>query len=297
MFPSYPVHEIFLHPARARSELWRLGLGLLVGLLIFAGLQWALIAGMIALLPPDLLMQVQTDMAFGNTPMGAVMMLASFGLMIIALAAAVDQVHKRRLVTLIGPWMLARPQFLRVVLALAALNLAIWVLPPSEMLAPLEVNLPLGTWLAYLPLALPALLIQVSAEEMLFRGYLQQQLAVRFRNPVVWMVVPSVAFGVLHYRPDMPETTWLLIGWAVLFGILAADLTARAGSLGPAIALHLATNAAAILFVSSDSMLSGLALYRMDVSMEDPAALWPFLLIDLGVMLTSWLAARLAIRC
>lgn len=297
MMPPYAMHELFLRPARARAEVWRLIAGLALGAVIFTGLQWAAIAGLIALLPPEELMAVQTEMALGYTPRGAILMLGSFGMLLIAVAAVVQQLHQRSPMTLLGPWPLVRRQFPRVLGALAVLNLVIWILPPSELIAPVSANLPFGEWLSYLPLALPALLIQVSAEEVLFRGYMQQQLAVRFRRPVIWMALPALLFGLLHYRPDLPETTWLLVGWAVLFGALAADLTARSGSLGPAIALHLVTNAAAILFVSSDTMLSGLSLYRMEVSLDDPAQLWPFLLIDLGVMLTSWLAARLVLKC
>lgn len=297
MRPAYSAHDAFVAPARPRSELWRLGLGIVMGIVIYAGLQGALIAALIALLPPEQLMTVQTDLALGNTQMGAVMLLASFALLGVSVAAVVHQLHRRTPFSLLGAWPLAGRQFARVLGALALLAAVIWVLPPSEALGQIQANVPLTDWLKLLPLALAALLIQVSAEELLFRGYLQQQLAARTGNPWVWMGVPSVLFGLMHYRADMPDTTWLLIGWAVLFGVLAADLTARAGTLGPAIALHLATNASAILFVSSDDMLSGLALYRMPVAMDDPAQLWPYLLIDLGMMATSWLAARLVLKC
>jgi DNA-directed RNA polymerase subunit RPC12/RpoP len=38
-------------------------------------------------------------------------------------------------------------------------------------------------------------LIQTGAEEVLFRGYLQQQLAARFASPIAWMVLPSAIFA------------------------------------------------------------------------------------------------------
>ncbi|MBA84385.1 lysostaphin resistance A-like protein [Thalassobius sp. S69A] len=297
MRPAYAPHQEFLRPARPRSELWRLGLGLLTAFAIFAALQWGLGALLIATLSPQTLMEVQAQLALGNTPGGATMMLASFGLILVAVGLSVTHVHKRSALTLLGPKALLLPQFTRVLTALIALNFAIWILPPSEFLHPIEANLPLATWLSFLPLAVPALLIQVSAEEILFRGYLQQQLAVRVKSPLVWMVLPSLGFGLLHLRPDLPETRWILVAWATLFGMLAADLTARSGSLGPAIALHFVTNAMAILCVSSDDILSGLALGRMPVALGDPAQLTPYLLIDLGGMLCAWLAARLALRC
>ncbi|MEZ5676170.1 MAG: type II CAAX endopeptidase family protein [Thalassovita sp.] len=297
MPPAYAPHERFIRPARPTAELWRLALGIVMGTVIFAGLQWALLALMFVLLSPDQMMTLQTEIALGHTQMGAVLMLASFGLMLIAVAAVVNQLHRRPVYSLFGNRRLVIWQFGLSLAALALLNLVIWILPPSEFLTAPQPGVPLTDWLRILPLALPALLIQVSAEEVLFRGYLQQQLAARFQSPLIWMVVPSVLFGLLHYRPDLGGTEWLLIGWAVVFGLLAADLTARSGTLGPAIALHLATNASAILFVSADDMLSGLALYRLPNALNDPALLWPYLLIDLGVMLTSWLAVRLALKC
>ena len=41
--------------------------------------------------------------------------------------------------------------------------------------------MPLAAWAAWLPLVLPALLVQTAAEEIAFRGYLMQGLAARFR--------------------------------------------------------------------------------------------------------------------
>jgi len=297
MSDSYAPLQIFLQPARARAELWRLAAGILMGAAIFIGLQSASLAILNVLLPPDDLMTLETEMALGNTQMGSVLLLGRFILLIIALAAVVHQLHGRNPLTLLGPLPLAKTQFLRVLTAVSALLVVIWILPPSETLRPVTPNVPLFDWLRFLPLALIALLIQVSAEELLLRGYLQQQLGARFRHPLVWMVLPSVLFGLLHYQSDMPETAWILVGWATIFGLVAADLTARSGTLGPAIALHLANNATAILFVSSEDFLSGLSLYRMPVALDDPAQLWPFLLIDLCVIGVSWLTARLVLKC
>ena len=148
--------------------------------------------------------------------------------------------------------------------------------------------------LLLLPLALLAVLIQTSAEEILFRGYLQQQLAARFRSPVIWMVAPALLFGVLHYRPDAGANGGLIMLWAAGFALAAADLTARAGTLGPAIGLHFMSNASALL--SAEGTLSGLALFRLQIDMADPVALRPYLLIDATMILIGWLAARLAIR-
>lgn len=294
---AYAPHDAFIRPARQRAELWRLGLGIIMGVVIFGGLQTLIMTLMLALLGPDRAMTLETEIALNQTQLGGVLMLASFGLILIAVAAVVNQLHRRPVLSLLGERPVVFWQFGISLGALALLNAVIWILPPSELLSDPQPGVPLSDWLRFLPLALPALLVQVSAEEVLFRGYLQQQLAVRFRSPLIWMVVPSVLFGLLHYYPGMSESGWLLIVWAVIFGLLASDLTARSGTLGPAIALHLATNTSAVLFVSADDVLSGLALYRLPGALDAPALLWPYLMIDLGIMLTSWLAVRLTLKC
>ncbi|WP_338153259.1 CPBP family intramembrane glutamic endopeptidase [Pseudophaeobacter leonis] len=77
----------------------------------------------------------------------------------------------------------------------------ILVLPPYDFGAPLVSNLGFWPWLGLLPLSLLAVLVQVSAEEVVFRGYLQQALAARFKSPVIWLVAPSALFGLAHYMP------------------------------------------------------------------------------------------------
>jgi hypothetical protein len=88
----------------------------------------------------------------------------------------------------------------------------------------------------------------------------------------------------------------LIAIWAGVFGILMADLTARAGTLGPAIAVHLFNNVTAIMIVSSPTSLNGLALFHLPFEMSDTEALRPWLAVDFAMMLISWLTARLAIR-
>ena len=216
--------------------------------------------------------------------------------MTLAVVVVTAQLHRRSPLTLLGPIPLMMRQFGAVVAVLIALGIAIAVLPPWGFDDPVSAGLPPLRWLLLLPLALLAVLIQTSAEEILFRGYLQQQLAARFRSPVIWMVVPALLFGVLHYRPDAGANGGLIMLWAAGFALAAADLTARAGTLGPAIGLHFMSNASALLILSAEGTLSGLALFRLQIDMADPVALRPYLLIDATMILIGWLAARLAIR-
>ncbi len=293
---SYRAHDAFISPARPRSEAWRLCLGLALMAVIVFGLGWAVQAMAMAILGDRVYMDFRSAITSARNPVGALYLLFSVGLLIVAAAMVANQLHGRGLRSLIGPMPRAIQQFGKVLIYLMALYAVVWALPPSEFPAPLNKGMPVQAWLQLLPLSLPAVLIQTSAEEIVFRGYIQQQLAARFRHPLVWVMGPAILFAALHYRPDIGPSGWLFMLWAGLFSVVASDLTARAGTLGPAIALHFASNTAAIIMVSGDPELTGLALWRLHLDLTDLGVLWPVMSIDLGMLLVAWLVARLALR-
>jgi len=293
---SYDAHADFIAPARATAQVWRLLAGLvLIGATIL-GLTALFQSAILSLAGDAVYRDITRLEGTGSTAAGVLLLLYSFAIMILAVAMVTAQLHKRSPLTLLGPIPDLLRQFGATLAVLIALGVAIIVLPPWGYSDPVEVGVAPLTWLLILPVSLGAVLVQTSAEEILFRGYIQQQLAARFQSPLIWMIAPSVLFGLLHYRPETGANGALIMLWAGGFALIAADLTARAGTLGPAIALHFMSNASALLILSADSTLSGLALFRLQVDMADPQALRPYLLIDAMVILVGWLAARLAIR-
>ncbi len=294
--PNYYAHEAFVAPARDRAELWRFALGCIfavVGYVAFNQLFFQVVYDLLGLAGPALYDQLLT----GKTSIAMYLLLFSFVFMIMAVGISVRLLHRRPLLSLLGPAALFIPQFVKVSVAMIVLGVVVLVLPPWDMGGDLTLNMSVGRWVALLPLSLLAVLVQVGAEEIVFRGYVQQQLAVRFRSPLVWMVLPSVLFALGHYLPDTAgENAMIIAVWAGVFGILMADLTARSGSLGPSIALHFWNNVSAILIVSMPDDLSGLALYLAPFGMADAAAMRAWLPVDFALMLVGWLAARLALR-
>jgi membrane protease YdiL (CAAX protease family) len=289
----YDAHEPLVAPARARPQLWRILAGLIVVAAVVVILNTTL-HRLIGVLAPG---YWGADQAAGNTPVSMLVLLGSFGFLALGTGLAARLLHLRPVLGLIGPMPLAVAQFWRVLRMLLVLGLVVMVLPPWDMGASLRSNLPLATWLLLLPLSLAVVLIQSGAEELLFRGYLQQALAARFRSPWVWAGLPAALFAAGHYAPtDAGANAGLIAVWAGLFGWMMADLTARAGTLGPAIAVHLFNNATALLLVALPGSLNGLALYVLpfDLSDSDPLRAW--LAVDLAFMAVAWLAARLAIR-
>ncbi|MCG7629611.1 CPBP family intramembrane metalloprotease [Epibacterium sp. MM17-32] len=290
----YHPHEILLQDARKMPELWRLAVG--VVLVIVTWFALGLLSDLLVL-PAVLALTGDADLFGGNDAAGMAVLLGNFLYAIIAVGLVLQMLHGRSLGSLVGPRDRVLRQWWQVVRILLVLVCVVVVLPPYDMGEPVVAQLTFGRWLLLLPLSLVLVLIQVSAEEILFRGYLQQGLAARFRSPLVWLLLPSLLFGMGHYMPqEAGDNAWLIVASATLYGMLMADLTARAGSLGPAIAVHFINNVWSLLVVASPSSLNGLALYLHPFAMDDVAALRPWLLVDLMVLLVTWLAARVAIR-
>lgn len=290
---AYSAHDHLVETARGKPEIWRLLLGLLLVAVLVSVLNMVFFTVVAGMGPEN---WAQT-LLLGGSPLALLLLLASFGFIILGVAVAARQVQHRSLVSIVGGYRLAAGQFLKVLKALLILGVVGFLLPPYGFGGSLSQNLPLSTWLLLLPVSALVVLVQTSAEELLFRGYIQQTLAARFQSPVIWMGVPSILFAIGHYTPDMAGDNALLIAlWACVFGLLTSDLTARAGTLGPAIALHFFNNIIALLFISLPDNLNGLALYTLPFDASDAEQLRPWLLVDLAVMFVCWLAARLALR-
>ncbi|KIC22053.1 CPBP family intramembrane glutamic endopeptidase [Leisingera sp. ANG-Vp] len=290
---GYRAHEALVRFARARPELWRL----LLGLLLVASVSFAMTAALqvtLAGLFPGAWLQGLAD---GSNPGAMLVLLGSFAFLSLGVAMAARLFHQRSFATVTGHLKPLVWQFGQVSVYLLGLMLLLMALPPYSMGPPMTPNLPFWTWFGILPLAVAGVLVQTGSEEILFRGYIQQALAARFRHPAVWLLAPSALFALGHYLPSEAGGNALPIAlWAGTFGLLMADLTARAGTLGPAMAVHFFNNVTALLLFASPTSLNGLALYLIPFDMADVQALRPWMAVDFALMLVSWLAARLAIR-
>jgi membrane protease YdiL (CAAX protease family) len=291
---QYSEHAPFVAPARACPQLWRLATGLLLTGAVYALGIAAVFLLIVAWSGMDGAQRWMAEMAGRSGPTGTLLLLATFGGMALGPMAAVKLLHRRPVLTLFGPL----PRLWRHFLVTAGLCAAVYAvssLLPLPSMTPLP-NLEPALWASFLPLALVGVLIQTGAEEVLFRGYLQQQLAARFSSPLVWMVLPSAIFAGLHWQPEiMGDNAWLMMAAVFVFALLAADLTAVTGSIGAAWGLHFVNNALAILIVATDGPLSGLALYVAPVapSSED---IRPLFYLDIATTVALWAVARLVLR-
>ncbi len=289
----YPAHAAFVAPAKERPEIWRFVLGLALIAAIYA-LCIAILFGLLILTSGwDGAQAWMTRMNTGGTPTSALLILATFIGMGLGPALAARWLHGRSFGSLFGRRLPVLRDFSIAFLICGAVY-AVMAALPSET-AP-TANLDLSLWLSFLPLALVGILIQTGAEEVLFRGYLQQQLAARFASPIIWMILPSALFALGHYQPQIfGENAWAIVAAVALFAILAADLTAKTGNIGAAWGFHFANNCVAILFFAMDGPLSGLALYTVPFAPMDTANLRPLIYQDMAMLLAIWLAIRLAV--
>ncbi len=290
-----PAFEAFVAPARARPQLWRLGLGCVLAIAVyFAGI--AMIFGATYLIAgPERVSGIMASLASAETPSATLLLFLTFAGMALAPIAAARAMHKRGPGTLFGPRRTVFRDFARatgIVGVIYAIAVSIWFIGFDA-----TPGLDFSLWLTLLPLTLAGLLLQTGAEELLFRGYLQQQLAARFRSPVMWMILPSVIFGLVHYDPvTAGDNLWLIIASVTLFALVAADLTAVTGSLGAAWGFHFVNNFFAVGFIAVEGTLPGLALYLTPYAADDTGILRLLILADLATMVFAWAVLRRVLR-
>ncbi|MEO1537242.1 MAG: type II CAAX endopeptidase family protein [Pseudomonadota bacterium] len=280
---SYTRFQPMIESADRQPALWRLVAGLVT--VLFMTVIWVL-AGF--LLVSAVLGQAAPALfTSADGPLATVVFLLLIVGMGVGTWVAALMWQRRSLASLIGRGARTLRDFALAALAtwvLAAVGFAV-ALPFTDPLVP---NLPFAQWLAWLPVALIAILLQTGSEELLFRGYLQSQLAARFHARWVWMIVPSLMFGALHFLPGETVGPGLVyVASTTLFGLVAADLTARTGNLGAAWGLHFANNCLAILVVVYIGAASGLGLYSAG-TIEEALRLSPLLILDIVVLLILW---------
>ena len=288
-----PEFEAYIAPARLYPQIWRLLLGLLLILFIYLGFIGLVFWSGFAYATPFKFLSWANAVLTTQGAVPTLIMLFTFTGMALGPIIAAPACHMRGPGTLFGPL----SDTLRGFFTATAIVLLIYTVYGVVMFfieQPLP-NLPLNEWLGYLPYALPLILIQTSAEELIFRGYLQQQLAARFNSRLIWMVLPSALFASLHWDPALGNNLWLVLGVTFAVAMIAADLTEKTGSLGAAIGLHFANNVFALLVVSVQDTITGLSLFVTPFSKTDVTALPLVLGIDMILLLLVWRILRIAL--
>lgn len=159
-----------------------------------------------------------------------------------------------------------------------------------------EWSFDLSKFMPYLVIALLLIPMQTTAEEVFYRGWIQQRLEKGGRS--IWMV--STLGGLLFALPHLanPEVSGNIILPIVGYGstgFMLTWVTMRDKSMGLAVGAHAANNIVAGLLVSSiDSALPSASLFVTPQVSWGPAAAVSVLLIPLFIWLTGKWNAKVA---
>lgn len=256
----------YIAPAGARVGLWRPLLGLIIALAVW-------VTGIVLLVLGVAIMRILSGqeaeidsisaLAGGGSPEATAFILASFWGIWAGLALALWLCHRQRFGTLIAPERRVRWREARLGLYIALAIFGLSILPAFVIEgAPRRTELPLGDWAFWLLIFIPLIWVQAGAEELLFRGYLVQQIAIRLRHPLLWAVPPAALFGVLHYNPGLPGSAGLLYALATFcIGLSTAVMTYRTGSLSAAMGFHFGINILGVTVVGAEGLIEGSQLF------------------------------------
>jgi membrane protease YdiL (CAAX protease family) len=247
---GHPFHQ-WVETARPREQLWRTVLG--AGIVVAVWLAWSMLVLFIAGSTGMINGSIVNGLLYGGVvyisyidiySLLGVVMVTFFGLWLGVWAAA-RWVHKRKpagVISLTGR--ISRREF-GIGCAIAAAYVAVSAVVTTLMgSAPSWSGADLGAWAIGTLSLLPLIFVQSAGEELFFRGYLTQQLAARFNHPLVWGLVPSVAFGLAHVGNAGGEVQ-MTIYYVVATGIMGLIFTAmvwRTGGLAAAMGFHTVNN-------------------------------------------------------
>ncbi|MEM8793305.1 MAG: CPBP family intramembrane glutamic endopeptidase [Pseudomonadota bacterium] len=284
--PWAPAYSAWVGAARKRPAIWRLLLGLAVVVLTWSAATIAVVALPLVILSlqrgqsiGEISQQMDFIEALSVLPAGqqSVLVLLSFSGIWIGVWLAVRLFHRRGIASVlsgIGRWSWGHFWLGFAVAGGFALCLILLVLATGGEGLPAEVN-PLAWGLLIIPMFL-AVFVQAAGEELMFRGYMQQQLAARFRHPAVWILIPALIFGILHGGSDWRGLAYIAI--TAMIGIVTALTVWRTGSLAAAMGLHLGNNFSAFLVLGPEALPRMLQDPDIAKSMLTPTAV----AIDMG---------------
>jgi len=262
--------SLFMDGALAgRNEWWRYGLALTLFIGGYLGGAFVLITaagvghGVLSRLFPDQFSQQfffdLFDMSKGwpDVPVfsGVLLFASAMGSLIVAipvLALIVIFIHRRSFGSLLGVDGFDRVAFFTS-LAGGVIGLGLFTgIELAFFWDDISFNRRWVDILFYLPVAIFLVPLQVLAEELFFRGYLLQAVSVATKRLWIRVMLPALAFAVLHYsNAEVRNAVLPSLAYYLIFSVYVTWLTTRTGGIAAAAGFHLATNIFAVFIISS----------------------------------------------
>ena len=263
--------SFFLH-AIERNQIWRIFLGMLLIVAVY----FATIFGMTFLLGHNGIDLYAIMMS--RSPQGLAVMLLSFFPVWMGVAIVNRVLHKRRLQALYGPsyqinWFhfLKAAGFVITVILTVEVITQLYLFVSGQDIYRRHMIDNLSLWCLWALPMLVFLMIQIGAEEILFRGYLLQTISARGGNFIWAAVLPSVIFGCLHFDyATFGANAFAYVASTAVFGMILCAVTLRLGNIGAAFGLHFFNNLAALFIYGLDDELGALTLFHLDLDPQSP---------------------------
>ena len=149
-----------------------------------------------------------------------------------------------------------------------------------------------SSWIWALLFIVPIVVLQSSAEELLFRGYLPQSLhhilPKIFKSKVGIAVLTSGLFAAIHWgNPDVMHAPWHAIADFFVLSLAICWLTLRLGGLEAAFALHSINNVMLVLVFSAEQYALGdQVLFTVSADADFGTQWWHWLVQLVHLILT-----------
>ncbi|MDO5092688.1 MAG: type II CAAX endopeptidase family protein [Propionibacteriaceae bacterium] len=258
--------------------------GLGISLVLPSGIALAVL-GIVALFrKPEELSTYITDALAYRFPEGVLAAHLGLAAMIIVVWQFMRHVHHLglRWTASVQPGMRWRYLVICVLAAAIVLNLVLWVGPEGRNMSWQEAQ---PQWCAYLAIVAIGSPLQAAAEEVFFRGYLQQTIGSVTGRAWVGVVVASLVFAFMHGGQNSA-----LFVHRLGFGLIAGWLVVATGGLEAAIAVHIVNNLMAFGYAVFTGGVAALTAVRAISWTAAIAALTGF---GLCALLAWWIGRRM----
>ena len=268
----YDLQVGFFEHAKERNQIWRVLLGLLAITVTYFVAIFAT-AHVLAWNGIDLYQVMMSGL-----PSGLALVLLSFFPIWVGVALVNRVLHNRCLKALYGPtYQLNWTHFFKasgvVVTAVLIFEAVtqIYLLSIGQDIYSRNMIDDLPRWLFWMFPMLGLLIIQIGAEEILFRGYVLQTISARGGNFIWAAALPSVFFGALHFDYiNFGNNTFAYVISTAVFGMILCAVTLQTGNLGAAFGLHFFNNFIAIFIYGLNDELGAMALIHIDIDPKSP---------------------------
>ncbi|MGL4669559.1 MAG: lysostaphin resistance A-like protein [Methanobacteriaceae archaeon] len=129
-----------------------------------------------------------------------------------------------------------------------------YILNPNDFVFNSSINVPLLIFLL-----ITCLFVQVSFEELFFRGYLNQLISIKIKKPLLVIILSSIFFALPHaFNATEPLFIGIYILLTFMLGLILSVATLYDNGIEMAIGIHLINNIIAFCFPGGDQ--SGAAM-------------------------------------